>query len=145
MGTPIILTEIMTTSIYKQFQRIALTQTHILGISQDVASTLNYFHLWKLSLIIHRDISSPNFLLEQSVEENFKTKVTDYEQLISNNKQRRICQEIQPMLHQSHVFQMIMYRQWMCTVYSVLLMDMILHCPPAVLVMEREQEATRVL
>ena len=64
VGAPIIFTEIMTTSLYKELQIKALLQSQILGISQDVASALNYLHLWKHNPIIHRDISSPNVLLE---------------------------------------------------------------------------------
>ena len=64
MGTPIILTEIMTTSLYKELQIKTLIQSQILGIGQDDASALNYLHLWKANPIIHRGISSPNVLLE---------------------------------------------------------------------------------
>ena len=78
VGTPIILTEIMITSLYKELQKKALTQPQILSISQDVASALNYLHLWKPNPIIHRDISSPNVLLEPSVGDSFKAKVADY-------------------------------------------------------------------
>ena len=39
---------------------------------------LNYLHLWKPDPIIHRDISSPNILLEPSVGDSFKAKVADY-------------------------------------------------------------------
>ena len=76
VGTPIILTEMITTSLYKDLQKNAdtLTQPQILGISQDVASALNYLHLWKPNPIIHRDISSPNVLLEPSVGDSFKAK-----------------------------------------------------------------------
>ena len=53
VGTPIILTEIMTTSLYKELQKNALTQPQILRISQDVDSALNYLHLLKPNPIIH--------------------------------------------------------------------------------------------
>ena len=53
VGTPIILTEIMTTNLYKELQKNALTQPQILRISQDVDSALNYLHLLKPNPIIH--------------------------------------------------------------------------------------------
>ena len=55
-----------------------MKQPQILDISQNVASALNYLHLSKPNPIIHRDISSPNVLLESSVGDSFKAKVADY-------------------------------------------------------------------
>ena len=74
----IILTEIMTTSLYNELQKKALTRSEIIGISCDVALALNYHNFWKPDLIIHQDISSPNILLEPSIGDSFKAKVTDY-------------------------------------------------------------------
>ena len=53
VGTPIILTEIMTTNLYKWLQKKALTRSEIVGISCDVASALNYHNVWTPDPIIH--------------------------------------------------------------------------------------------
>ena len=78
VGTSIILTNIITTNLNEEIQKNTLTQSQILGISCDVASAFNYLHLWKLDPTIHGDISSPNVLLEPSVGDSFKAKVTNY-------------------------------------------------------------------
>ena len=144
MGRPIILTEITTTSLYKELQKKALTQPQIFGISQDVASALNYLHLWKPNPIIHRDVSSPNVLLEPSVGDSFKDKVADYG---AANLQQQAKTDMpgnpayaapESCYPDDHTPAMDVYS------YSVLLMEMILHCPPAMTVVEREQQASRV-
>ena len=146
VGTPIILTEIMATSLYNELQKKALTQSQILGISCDVASALNYLHLWKPNPIIHRDISSPNVLLEPSVGDSFKAKVTDYG--AANLQQRAMTlmpgnpayasPESQSHDPKSQTPAMDVYS------YSVLLMEMTLHRLPAMTVSEREQQASRI-
>ena len=144
VGTPIILTEIMTTSLYKELQKKALTQPQILGISRDIALALNYLHLWKPNPIIHRDVSSPNVLLEPSVGDSFKAKVADYG---AANLQQQAKTDMpgnpayaapESRYPDDHTPAMDVYS------YSVLLMEMILHCPPAMTVIEREQQANGV-
>ena len=145
VGTPIILREMMTTSLYKELQKNVLTQPQILGISQDVASALNYLHLWKPNPIIHRDISSLNVLLEPSVGDSFKAKVAYYG---AANLQKQAKTEMPgnpayaaPESHypDNHTPAIDVYS------YSVLLMEMILHSPPAMTVIEREEQASTVL
>ena len=146
VGTPIILTEIMTTSLYNELQKKALTRHQILGISRDVASALNYLRLWKPDPIIHRDISSPNILLEPSVGDSFKAKVTDYG--AANLQQRAMTfmpgnpayasPESTSRDPDSQTPAMDVYS------YSVLLMEMILHRLPAMTVAERKQQASRL-
>ena len=146
VGTPIILTEIMTTSLYNELQKKALTRYQILGISCDVALALNYLHLWKPDPIIHRDISSPNTLLEPSVGDSFKAKVADYG--AANLQQRAMTfmpgnlayasPESKFRDPESQTPAMDVYS------YSVLLMEMILHRLPAMTVAEREQQASCV-
>ena len=145
VGTPIILTEIMATSLYKELQKkTALRQSQILSISKDVASALNYLHLMKPHPIIHRDISSPNVLLEPSVGDSYKAKVADYG---AANLQPRSRTHMpgnsayaspECYLHHNHTPAIDVYS------YSVLLIEMTLHCPPAMSVEEREQQARRV-
>ena len=62
VDNPLILTELMSTSLYKEIRKIHLTKQQILSIAQDVALGLNYLHLFKPQPIIHRDVSSPNVL-----------------------------------------------------------------------------------
>ena len=144
VGTPIILTEIITTSLYKELQKKALTQAQILGIGCDVALALNYLHLWKPDPIIHRDISSPNVLLEPSVDDSFKAKVTDYgaanlqQQAKTDMPGNPAYASPESRYPDDHSPAMDVYS------YSVLLMEMILHCPPAMTVPKREEQASHV-
>ena len=77
-GSPVILSELMPTSLRKQLEKAPLPRTHILCISVGVAAALNYLHLWRPSPIIHRDVSSPNVLLEPSADGSWKAKLSDY-------------------------------------------------------------------
>ena len=144
VGTPIILTEIMATSLYKELQMKPLTQSQILGISCDVASALNYLHLWKPDPIIHRDISSPNVLLEPSVGDSFKAKVADYgaanlqQQAKTDMPGNPAYASPESRYPDDHSPAMDVYS------YSVLLMEMILHRPPAMTVPKREEQASHV-
>ena len=144
VGTPIILTEIMATSLYKELQKKTLTQSQILGISCDVASALNYLHLWKPDPIIHRDISSPNVLLEPSVGDSFKAKVADYgaanlqQQAKTDMPGNPAYASPESRYPDDHSPAMDVYS------YSVLLMEMILHRPPAMTVPKREEQASHV-
>ena len=144
VGTPIILMEIMATSLYNELQKKAFTQSQILGISCNVASALNYLHLWKPDPIIHRDISSPNVLLEPSVGDSFKAKVTDYgaanlqQQAKTNMPGNPSYASPESHYPDDHSPAMDVYS------YSVLLMEMILHCPPAMTIPKREEQANHV-
>ena len=64
VGHPLILTELMSTSLNQELRKNRLTNQQILSIAQDVALGLNYLHLFKPQPIIHRDVSSPNVLLK---------------------------------------------------------------------------------
>ena len=144
VGTPIILMEKMGTSLYNELQKKALTKYQILGISCDVASALNYLHLWKPDPIIHRDISSPNVLLEPSVGDSFKAKVTDYgaanlqQQAKTDMPGNPAYASPESRYPDDHSPAMDVYS------YSVLLMEMILHRPPAMTVPKREEQASYV-
>ena len=76
-GEPVILTELMPTSLRKELQRGELAKRDIISISQNVACGLNYLHKWKPDPIIHRDISSGNVLLEP-LPNGWRAKVSDY-------------------------------------------------------------------
>lgn len=76
-GTPIILTELMATNLRKELEREHLPRHHILSISQDICLALNYLHLFRPDPIIHRDLSSPNVLLEHT-STGWRAKVSDF-------------------------------------------------------------------
>ncbi|XP_019855318.1 PREDICTED: probable serine/threonine-protein kinase drkD [Amphimedon queenslandica] len=76
-GNPIILTELMPTSLRKELETGGLAYPAILSISLDVACALNYLHLFKPHPILHRDVSSANVLL-QPMGVEWRAKVADY-------------------------------------------------------------------
>ena len=79
VGNPLILTELMSTSLHKKLRETELTNQQILSIAQDVALGLNYLHLFKPQPIIHRDVSSPNVLLKPCTgPAGYEAKVADY-------------------------------------------------------------------
>ena len=77
-GNPIILTELMHTSLRKELETSSpMPYPVVLSISLDVACALNYLHLFKPHPILHRDVSSPNVLL-QPVGNGWRAKLSDY-------------------------------------------------------------------
>ena len=78
MGTAIILTELMSTSLQQELEKSSLTCPQIVKIATDVSAALNYLHLWTPVPILHRDVSSPNVLLEPSGSGIWKAKLSDY-------------------------------------------------------------------
>ena len=62
-GVPLIVTEIMHTSLRKKLERDEVSSEHIINISIGVACGLNYLHKITPSPILHRDVSSANVLL----------------------------------------------------------------------------------
>ena len=76
-GEPVILTELMPTSLRRELERREMPRVQIASICQDVARALCYLHQWKPYPIIHRDISSGNVLLEP-LPNGWRAKVSDY-------------------------------------------------------------------
>ncbi|XP_011407187.1 PREDICTED: seven transmembrane domain-containing tyrosine-protein kinase 1-like [Amphimedon queenslandica] len=76
-GNPIILTELMPTSLRKELETGGLAYHAVLNISLDVACALNYLHLFKPHPILHRDVSSANVLLQPMIG-GWRAKVSDY-------------------------------------------------------------------
>ena len=76
-GEPIILTELLSTSLRKELVKRKLNKSEICSVVQDIAHGLSYLHQWKPHPIIHRDISSGNVLLE-SLSNGWRAKVSDY-------------------------------------------------------------------
>ena len=78
VGNPIIVTELMPTSLRKELEKCPMTKPQVISIGIDIALALNYLHLWKPQPILHRDVSSANVLLEPSVQSKWKAKLSDY-------------------------------------------------------------------
>ena len=81
-GYPMIITEVMDTSLRSAYERKELTtdpgcRPVILSIMRDVAVGLNYLHCLP-DPIIHRDVSSANVLLESKGDKKWKTKISDF-------------------------------------------------------------------
>ena len=95
-GNPIILTELMPTSLRKELETGGLAYHAILNISLDVACALNYLHLFKPHPILHRDVSSANVLLQPmggGHGGSMKAKVSDFG---SANLQHLIIRSVNP-------------------------------------------------
>ncbi|XP_019849145.1 PREDICTED: probable serine/threonine-protein kinase drkD [Amphimedon queenslandica] len=92
-GNPIILTELMPTSLRKELESVGLAYPELLRISLDVACALNYLHLFKPHPILHRDVSSANVLLQGNGFGGFRAKVSDYG---SANLQHLIIRSVNP-------------------------------------------------
>ena len=88
VGHPIILTELMKTSLRRMLEKGPIIHTQITSISLDVAQALNYLHLMQPHPIIHRDISSANVLLNPLPNNHWIVKVSDYG---SVNIQEQLC------------------------------------------------------
>ena len=78
VNKPILLYELMTSSLRKQLQEGPLTHSQILDISCDISLALAYIHHWKPHPIIHRDLSSPNVLMEPTSTGSWKAKLSDF-------------------------------------------------------------------
>ena len=147
VGNPLILTELMSTSLNQELQRNRLTNQQILSIAQDVALGLNYLHLFKPQPIIHRDVSSPNVLLKPCTgPAGYEAKVADYG--TAKLQQGTSTGTVMPgnpayAAHEArdpeqHSPAMDVYS------YSVLLMEMNLRCPPEMTIAERARQSGSV-
>ena len=77
-GSPIIITELLDTSLRKAYKDDMLPNRQIkLCLLRDVAAALNYLHCHK-DQIIHRDVSSANVLLEAKGLNKWKAKLSDF-------------------------------------------------------------------
>ena len=149
VGSPIILCELMPTSLRKELETGPLTRPQIVKISQDVSSALNYLHLWKPHPILHRDVSSPNVLLEPSGSGQWKGKLSDYgsanlAQNISSasvgpgNPGNPFYSAPEAQFPDNHSPAMDVYS------FGVLLVEMILCQPPSPTTAERERQAESI-
>ena len=147
VGNPLILTELMSTSLNQELRRNRLTNQQILSITQDVALGLNYLHLFKPQPIIHRDVSSPNVLLKPcSGPAGYEAKVADYgtAKLVQTDSTGTVMPgnvayaAPEAPIPDQHSPAMDVYS------YSVLLMEMTLYSPPEMTTAEREVQAGSV-
>ena len=147
VGNPLILTELMSTSLNHELQRNRLTKQQILSIAQDVALGLSYLHLFKPQPIIHRDVSSPNVLLKPCTgPAGYEAKVADYGTaklqqgtstgtVMPGNPAYAAPEARDPDQHSPA---MDVYS------YSVLLMEMNLCSPPEMMTAERARQSGTV-
>ena len=77
-GVPLIVTEIMQTSLRKKLERGEVSSEQIINISIGVACGLNYLHKTTPSPILHRDVSSANVLLNPLPSNQWLAKLSDF-------------------------------------------------------------------
>ena len=77
-GEPLILMELMPTTLRLELRHGPPNREQILAISKDVAKALNYMHLMQPDSLIHRDVSSANVLLDPAPNDCWKVKLSDY-------------------------------------------------------------------
>ena len=78
-GNPLIITEIMDTSLRSAYEKGQITEESVkLSILRDTASALNYLHCHPAGAIIHRDVSSTNVLLETRGTNQWRAKLSDF-------------------------------------------------------------------
>ena len=144
VNNPILLYELMTTSLYKKIQEARLTQPQIIDVSSDITSALAYLHMWKPHPIIHRDVSSPNVLMEPSGNDRWRSKLSDFG---SANLQSRVKTEIpgnpayaspEAGIPDNHTPAMDIYS------LGVVIMEVILHQPPEMTTVSRERQAQSI-
>ena len=69
----------MAASLHKRLQDDrSLTRPQITELCCDIASALCYLHLWRPDPIIHRDVSSPNVLMEPLANNRWRSKLSDF-------------------------------------------------------------------
>ena len=77
-GNPLIITEIMDTSLRQAYENNQIKEKNTkLSILRDTAAGLNYLHCHP-DEIIHRDVSSVNVLLESRGPNKWRAKLSDF-------------------------------------------------------------------
>ncbi|XP_065907330.1 probable serine/threonine-protein kinase DDB_G0271682 isoform X2 [Dysidea avara] len=77
-GVPLIVTEMMHTSLRKVLERGQLSSDQIIPIAAGIAFGLNYLHKTTPSPILHRDVSSANVLLNPLPDNQWLPKLSDF-------------------------------------------------------------------
>ena len=76
-ASPMIITELLDTNLRIAYQEGRLQEAHCTSIFCDVAFALHYLHS-HLPPIIHRDVSTPNLLLQALPNRSWLAKVSDF-------------------------------------------------------------------
>ncbi len=145
VDNPILLYELMATSLYNRLQQgPSLKQPVIAQIGCDISAALTYLHQWKPEPIIHRDVSTPNVLLEPLANEKWRTKLSDFG---SANLQLHVKTVVpgnpayaapEALIPTDHTPAMDVYS------LGVLITEMVLHCPPEMVASRRNRQAQRI-
>lgn len=112
---PMILVEFMPISLHdKIYKKTCLTKSQVLPISRDIASALNYIHLWRPQPILHRDVSSHNVFLTPMNTHLFRGKLSNFGSANYQNEissKEALCNPAYaaPECHYSDFFQLWMY------------------------------------
>ena len=77
-GIPLIVTEIMQTSLRKKLERGEVSSEQIINVSIGIACGLNYLHKTTPFPILHRDVSSANVLLNPLPSNQWLAKLSDF-------------------------------------------------------------------
>ena len=144
-GNPILLYELMATSLHSKLQEgQPLTHPEIIDVCCNIASALCYFHLWKPDPIIHRDVSSPNVLMEPLANGKWRSKLSDFG---SANLQLHVKTVVpgnpayaspEALVPEHHSPAMDIYS------FGILIAEMILHCPPEIDRRKRKHQACSI-
>ena len=144
-GIPIILTELMTTTLRSELEKTSLTRPQIIKIAQEVSLALNYLHLYKPKPILHRDVSSSNILLDPAGTGIWKAKLSDFGSAnflhrISRNSAAGAPLYLAPEAPYPDLHSTAM------DVYSfgAVLMEMVLKQPPCETTHEREDQSKSI-
>ena len=143
-GTPVILiTELMHTNLSLQLEREHIPRKQILSISQDVSLALNYLHLFRPDAIIHRDLSSPNVLLEP-IPIGWRAKVSDFG--TANFKSRATTTGPGNPVYSAPESRYPDEHSPKMDVFSlgVLLIEMVLHQPPGRDTAEKDKQVSEI-
>ena len=139
-GVPVLLYELMETSLSNKMPLKPLLKDEILHVTTDILSALAYLHAWKPDPLIHRDVSSPNVLMELCGADQWRSKLSDFG---SANLQRHTKTEMPgnqfyaaPEAHnpKSHTPSMDMYS------LGILIMEMVNNKPPELQLLERKNQ-----
>ena len=75
-GPPVILMELMVTSLRSAYEQGNIKHHQMLGIFYDIAGALHFLHT-RPDPVIHRDVSSANVLLKALYNEEWLAKLGD--------------------------------------------------------------------
>lgn len=115
---PVIIMKLMSASLRKELDKSQLNRAQMLKISKDVATALNYLHLWKPHPMIHQDVSSSNVLLEPyNCPGQWKAKLSDFGLAnLVHRISRTACPSCPAYSAPDHSFLIIIHQAWMCIV-----------------------------